>query len=101
MAGLEPYRDELLGMVTDDGTSNWLNVLAASGFRIQPHARGLEFEIKYSPRFGTGGELGGCARSLLGPHGLPDGVISPQWLVFGAATVEYWLPKSAGSAMLG
>ncbi|CBG71126.1 MULTISPECIES: hypothetical protein [Streptomyces] len=92
MAGLEPYRDELLSAVTDDGTGNWLNLLAANGFRIQPHSKGVEFEIKYAPqRSGTHGELGDCARSLLAPDGLPDGVISPPWLVFRATTVEYWL----------
>ncbi len=92
MAGLEPYQRELLSAVTDDGTSNWLNILAANGFRIQPHAKGVEFEIKYAPQqSGTHGELGDYARNLLAPDGLPDGVISPSWLVFRSTTVEYWL----------
>jgi hypothetical protein len=92
MAGLESYRDELLSAVTEDGTGNWLNILAANGFRIQPHAKGVEFEIKYSPqRSGPHGELGDYVRNLLAPEGLPDGVISPPWLVFRATTVEYWL----------
>lgn len=59
MAGLEPYHDALLSAITDDGTGNWLNILAANGFRIQPHAKGVEFEIKYAPqRSGAHGELG-------------------------------------------
>ncbi|MEH0520479.1 hypothetical protein QBA38_15830 [Streptomyces stelliscabiei] len=92
MAGLEPYHDALLSAITDDGTGNWLNILAANGFRIQPHAKGVEFEIKYAPqRSGAHGELGEYARNLLSPDGLPDGVISPAWLVFRATTAEYWL----------
>ncbi|GHE07296.1 hypothetical protein [Streptomyces alanosinicus] len=91
MAGLEPYWNELLDAVRDDGTGNWLNVLAATGFQIHPHAKGLEFEIKYTPRSAAVGELGDYARMLLASEDLPQGVISPQWLVFGASTVEYWL----------
>ncbi|MFD7548334.1 hypothetical protein [Streptomyces sp. NPDC059816] len=91
MAGLEPYQDELLGTVTDDGSGNWLNLLAAKGFRIHPHAKGVEFEIKYAPRSGAHGELGDYAQRLLAPDGLPEAVLAPSWLVFRDTTVEYWL----------
>lgn len=88
----EEDRLDLTAEHPDDGTGNWLNALTRSGWKVTPHCRGLEFEIKYTPS-GAGSDstdLGYYVRSVQTAD-LPRDLVVANWLAFRVVTAEYWL----------
>jgi hypothetical protein len=91
---VEEYRREFMRYNEDDGTGNWVNLLARGGWQVVPHCHGVEFEIKYAPRAAApdagAGALGDYVR-LLHTAALPENLFAPHSLAFRESTADYWL----------